>query len=360
LPSILDVTDFVTALEKCMLCRGYSLSLGLTPADNKPTLYRLSATFDGDQRLNATAYASLPDGTNCAVCTTVKYGFKPVLSSTVLRVSPPSTEVTQPTKTPEQMQQQAEDEGWLNLQTWHEFTWWPPWYRLHINATIGGKAWIHAAFNPVIPIIGGEIATHGLENLLPPLPSTPMPPSLPPPPNINVSDELTTLILREMFALTGFMAVAVAGGNLPVLPAAIVAVAIYGFGASMLIYDAYRTYYSSEWGAHTKAFSKLMSLMATLIGATIGVELSFSAALVIKTVVIPIVSTFVSALINSAALTSALQSAYISMWTALFAGLALLKIPNPSGSNAYFKPAFIVANVVLIGVIFGFVVGLPA
>ena len=103
MPSISDVTDFVTALEKCMLYRGYSLSLGLPPADNKPTLYRLSASFEGDIPTSATSYHTI-NGTLYAVCTTTQYGCKPASNSTVLRVEPQTTEATTPTKTSEEMQ----------------------------------------------------------------------------------------------------------------------------------------------------------------------------------------------------------------------------------------------------------------
>jgi hypothetical protein len=44
-------------------------------------------------------------------------------------VSPQSTDVATPTKTPEELQHEAEDSGWLTV--WHEFTWLYPWYRIH-------------------------------------------------------------------------------------------------------------------------------------------------------------------------------------------------------------------------------------
>jgi len=56
-------------------------------------------------------------------------GYKPASNTITLTVEPKSTTATTPTKTPEQMQEEAEDSGWLT--TWHEFTIWYPWYRLH-------------------------------------------------------------------------------------------------------------------------------------------------------------------------------------------------------------------------------------
>jgi hypothetical protein len=35
------------------------------------------------------------------------------------------------------MQQEAEQGGWLS--TWHEFSWWYPWYRLHYIGKYGGE-----------------------------------------------------------------------------------------------------------------------------------------------------------------------------------------------------------------------------
>jgi hypothetical protein len=32
------------------------------------------------------------------------------------------------------MQQEAEESGWLTI--WHEFTWWYPWYRLHLKLNV--------------------------------------------------------------------------------------------------------------------------------------------------------------------------------------------------------------------------------
>ena len=48
------------------------------------------------------------------------------------------------------MQADAEDSGWLSI--WHEFTWWYPWYRLHIQMNVNPR--IHIGFNPLLP--GGE------------------------------------------------------------------------------------------------------------------------------------------------------------------------------------------------------------
>jgi hypothetical protein len=134
---------------------------------------------------------------------------------------------------------------------------------------------------------------------------------------------------------------------------------VYGGFGFLEIYDAYHTYFSNEWGAHTKAFAKFMTLLVMLVAAIVGTELSFSAGMVLKTLMIPTLSSFLSNLINPVALQSTLNSWWLSSLNALFAGLALLKIPNPFMSSQYFKWAFIITNIILIGVTFGFLVGLP-
>ena len=98
------------------------LLLNLQPVDNKPTSYQIEAVFNGDNALNLTGLATLPNGTQYAVCTTLQYfGYKPAGNCTWLTVEPQSTQVMQQTKTPEQMQKEAQQSGWLSI--WHEFSW---------------------------------------------------------------------------------------------------------------------------------------------------------------------------------------------------------------------------------------------
>jgi hypothetical protein len=77
--------------------------------------HHIQAVFEGDEPCNATAYATTPDGTEYAVCTTLQYfGYKPASNTAILTVEPQSTQVMTQTKTPEQLQQEAEDSGWLS------------------------------------------------------------------------------------------------------------------------------------------------------------------------------------------------------------------------------------------------------
>jgi hypothetical protein len=75
----------------------------------------VEAVFYGDNALNLTEMANLPNGTEYAVCTTLQYfGYKPASNTAILTVEPQSTQVMTQTKTPEQLQQEAEDSGWLS------------------------------------------------------------------------------------------------------------------------------------------------------------------------------------------------------------------------------------------------------
>jgi hypothetical protein len=73
--------------------------------------------------------------------------------------TPESTTVSvPPPKTPEQIEQEAKNNGWLT--TWNEFSWWYPWYRLHIKLSVNPT--VDIGFNPILP--GGEVADwSGLE-----------------------------------------------------------------------------------------------------------------------------------------------------------------------------------------------------
>jgi hypothetical protein len=97
--------------------------------------YTITASYDGGQPLSATAYANTLEGTSYAQCTTIQHGHKPSSNSTILTVTPQSTQATTLTKTPEQMQQDAKNEG---LQLWgpDSFCPWPPFFKLHAKVTL--------------------------------------------------------------------------------------------------------------------------------------------------------------------------------------------------------------------------------
>jgi hypothetical protein len=126
--------------------------------NNNLTTYIITATFVGDNPAYASATSTAPDGTNCAACTTTQYnGYEPSTNTIVLTVDPHSVLATTATKTPEEMQQDAQDSGWFDV--YSEWSWWYPWYRLHVKIHVNPT--IDIGFNPILP--GGE--THGWDGL---------------------------------------------------------------------------------------------------------------------------------------------------------------------------------------------------
>jgi hypothetical protein len=144
----------------------FNTTLNLSPLNDEPTLYNVKAVFEGDDPRNVTSYLYTPNGTEYAVCTTVHYGYEPAVNYASVTVEPTATRIVAasnvtanedggvdiaPPKTPEELQQEANASGWLSI--WHEFTWWYPWYRLHIQVNINPR--IHVGFNPIL--LGGEV-----------------------------------------------------------------------------------------------------------------------------------------------------------------------------------------------------------
>jgi hypothetical protein len=125
---------------------GYAIGLNLQAVNNKATTYVITTRFEGDQPLNSTAWANTLDGQRYAACTTIQYGYKPSANSTILIVEPQATEATVQTKTSEEAQKEAEDNGWL--ETWSGpgdswWTWWKFYIRVHIDwLNFTAQAWM--------------------------------------------------------------------------------------------------------------------------------------------------------------------------------------------------------------------------
>lgn len=117
----------------------FTLTLDLQPLNNEATTYQITACCDGDAAKTATAEFTTQDGTEYTACTTTFYGHKPSTNTTTITVEPQATDIVTTTKTPEQLQQEAEEKGWLY--TWHGFTWSYAWYRMHfVNSYSGAIA----------------------------------------------------------------------------------------------------------------------------------------------------------------------------------------------------------------------------
>jgi hypothetical protein len=122
--------------------------LSLVAVGGKATKYQIYAVFEGAGFKTRNLTITDPYGPDYPVCTTMQWDFKASQNSVTLTVEAPKTDVAAPAgnepptqspegttvaippaKTPEQVQAEAEQSGWLTV--WHGFTWWYPWYRLH-------------------------------------------------------------------------------------------------------------------------------------------------------------------------------------------------------------------------------------
>lgn len=130
------------------------------------------AVFEGEDPRNVTSYLYTPNGTRYAACTFIYHYYAPAANAATVTVEPHSTQVVaasnmtttedgveiDPPKPPAQMQKEAEQGGGLSV--WHEWSWWYPWYRLHVKVHVNPT--IDVGFNPILP--GGEVAEwNGLE-----------------------------------------------------------------------------------------------------------------------------------------------------------------------------------------------------
>jgi hypothetical protein len=115
----------------------FILRKDLKPINNNVTTYMVTVSYNGTTAINATAWTRMLDGTSYASCTTTYIGIKPSANSTILTVDPVATMMNMQNKTPEQIQQETEQSGALTV--YHEFSWWYPWYRIHIDIDVNPK-----------------------------------------------------------------------------------------------------------------------------------------------------------------------------------------------------------------------------
>jgi hypothetical protein len=107
------------------------------PENNQNSTYIITATFDGDTPVNATAWAYTLDGQEFAACTTIQYGYKPSSNMTTLTVDPRVTQLMRLMRSPEGLQEEVRNSGGLNIR--HEWSWWYPWYRMHFVFSYAGS-----------------------------------------------------------------------------------------------------------------------------------------------------------------------------------------------------------------------------
>ena len=128
-----------------------------------PTALNLLASLD-----EFTVYTNHSDGEfSHLACTTIQYGYKPSTNTTRLTVAPQATDVVTPEKTPEQLQQEAENSEWLRIEP--EFSWWYPWFRLHYKLNVNlpqGNPNIDYGWSPLPFGESYSANNHALANIL--------------------------------------------------------------------------------------------------------------------------------------------------------------------------------------------------
>jgi hypothetical protein len=314
---------------------GFSFALNLPPVNNKATNYQVQVTFEGDDCSSATAYSKV-NGMDYAVCTTIQYGYKPSSNSSWLTVEPQATQLMTQTKTPEQMQQKAQNSGWLSV--YNEWSWWPPWYRFHVKLAMNG-ATFDIGLTPILPI-PALLTTNIPHNFIPPIP-------------ITVSQEEAKKILSDILIETavevfGLAGIAVASPLTHLPGSAAIGLAIYGFGLVSLIGLATTLYLS---GRTMEAFASLAGFIVNGFGAGIGGLLSLlaheNAATFANAIAFPILGAAMSNMLDPSTLISAIvATTMIAFATFVIESIILHFIPDPL--NCYFEPLFITASFVFV------------
>ncbi|MEM2995418.1 MAG: hypothetical protein QXI91_05335 [Candidatus Bathyarchaeia archaeon] len=288
-------------------------------AMNTPILNRTPASQTSHATvLNITLYGVAPDSSRYTSCTALLYfGFKPSTATATLTVEPQSTQLLITDKTPEQIQQEAEQSGWLTI--WHEWSWLYPWYRMHYNFTMNG-AKIDVGFNPILP--RSETAEYsGLEGAFP---------------QITVEEGLTPEEIYQIIeaavieAAVGVLVAsvtAIAAANTRIPFATVVALGIYaGVLTGMIAYAGWL--YSS--GAKAKAKAFLVGLIVDLWAVALSAFMSVKAAFMTE-MVASVVGVIFSSLFDPSNLKVILMAATAALYASVFVGIAMLiLVPEPN------------------------------
>jgi len=299
--------------------------------------YTVDAAYWGSGSKTANLTATDFMGRQYEVCFTWQISYRRSCNMTRITIEPQVSEVTSPTETPEDLQEEAESSGELEawgdwgfsektveeLQeeaeesspgTWGELVFGWPFYRQHFKFTVNGAV-IHLAFNPVIP--GGEIFEHsGLEDAVPKLTAEP---GMPPEEAAQIVEEIVVEVTLGLLAGATFAAAAHYTTQLAML----------GYGALLSIfcliaYDLYKS------GAILKAKAFLGTLVIDLWGTALSTCLPLSTAVIFDAVVFNILGVVASNLIEPLSLKAALITANGVLLAGLTIGLASLLIPEPT------------------------------
>ena len=125
----------------------YSFVHDFSAVNNASTTYTVAVSFNGTNAVSVSAMSTVLGGSNYAMCTTVQRSNRPCSNCTTLTVDPQSTLTTTPTKTPEELQCEAEQEGTLQIRD--DFSWSFPWYRRHFVSVYEGVEQYDQGISPL-------------------------------------------------------------------------------------------------------------------------------------------------------------------------------------------------------------------
>jgi hypothetical protein len=202
-------------------------TLPLSPQKNdSATTYNVAVSFWGDAPVkSATAYLITPNGTRCAICTTIQYNtYKPSANSTSILVWPQTTTGETTLVNMAAMQQKAESEG---LQIWGPDSWsiFPPFFKLHVKVGIDWLAmnihtWIGLGFCGVDSYDGlGRLLQAGFLNV--------SQQSI----NVLVSAALTAITATVVLYFTNLIAASISQWTPPIYAGVLIAYSVIGAAA---------------------------------------------------------------------------------------------------------------------------------
>jgi len=112
------------------------------PTDQKVT-YMLKVVYEGTGSTTATLNGTDLEGKPYTVCQTTQFNFKPSSNMSTVVVEPQATQVTVPTKTSEQVEQEAKDSNWCQVKV--DYGWWFPFLKIHFHLNLNpGVEFVYA------------------------------------------------------------------------------------------------------------------------------------------------------------------------------------------------------------------------
>jgi hypothetical protein len=134
----------------------------LNPGQDR-VAYMVQVAFEGTGNQTATLNGTDFMGNPYIVCQTMQCTNIPAANMTLVVVEPQATDVTGPSKTPDELQQDAEQNGWVSPPR-PKFSWRYPWFWLETTASYPSLSF--GFVTCVSPIDGWLEDFHGFENPL--------------------------------------------------------------------------------------------------------------------------------------------------------------------------------------------------